>query len=234
MNYHGNPLLSSIWKFKVPPKARLLCWQVLSSKLPTRDLLSRIGVISENHIECSLCCSGDVSKDQRPSQWCLPDDVNVDGLAKGKPGLAYIGGLLRNTEGVVVALFSVPVGVMDSNVVKVLAMKDACKMLNKKVELNSVKVVIESDYLNAVSWAHTPIMRPWRFLPYFYEHLEEKHVTWAHLEKKQTRLRLYTKSLEEIVIQTMETASPTLATASELDQDGVRNLTTASECSRLK
>ncbi|GJY56303.1 reverse transcriptase [Tanacetum coccineum] len=169
MNYHGNPLLSSIWKFKVPPKARLLCWQVLSSKLPTRDLLSRIGVISENHIECSLCCSGDVSKDQRPSQWCLPDDVNVDGLAKGKPGLAYIGGLLRNTEGVVVALFSVPVGVMDSNVVKVLAMKDACKMLNKKVELNSVKVVIESDYLNAVSWAHTPIMRPWRFLPYFYE-----------------------------------------------------------------
>ncbi|PWA61119.1 reverse transcriptase [Artemisia annua] len=30
LNYHGNPLLSSIWKFKVPPKARLLCWQVLS------------------------------------------------------------------------------------------------------------------------------------------------------------------------------------------------------------
>ncbi|GJS91746.1 ALP1-like protein [Tanacetum coccineum] len=27
--------------------------------------------------------------------------------------------------------------------------------------------------------------------------LEEIHVTWAHFEKKQTRLRLYTKSLEE-------------------------------------
>ncbi|GJY19011.1 hypothetical protein Tco_0390502 [Tanacetum coccineum] len=27
--------------------------------------------------------------------------------------------------------------------------------------------------------------------------LEEIHVTWAHLRKKQTRLRLYTKSLEE-------------------------------------
>ncbi|GJV88620.1 hypothetical protein Tco_1532558 [Tanacetum coccineum] len=27
--------------------------------------------------------------------------------------------------------------------------------------------------------------------------LEEIHVTWAHLEKKRTRLRLYTKSLEE-------------------------------------
>ncbi|GJS96034.1 hypothetical protein Tco_0803002 [Tanacetum coccineum] len=30
-------------------------------------------------------------------------------------------------------------------------------------------------------------------------HLEEIHVTWAHLEKKQTRLQLYTKSFKEIV-----------------------------------
>ncbi|GJZ13886.1 hypothetical protein Tco_0549116 [Tanacetum coccineum] len=64
--------------------------------------------------------------------------------------------------------------------------------------------------------------------------LEEIHVTWAHLEKKQTRLRLYTKSLEEIIIQMGETASPDLTTASELDQDGVRSITTVSECSRLK
>ncbi|GJS39576.1 hypothetical protein Tco_0564619 [Tanacetum coccineum] len=64
--------------------------------------------------------------------------------------------------------------------------------------------------------------------------LEEIHVTWAHLEKKRTRLRLYTKSIEEIIIQTVETASPTLATTSELDQDSVRSITTASECSRLK
>ncbi|GKE21856.1 hypothetical protein Tco_1433368 [Tanacetum coccineum] len=64
--------------------------------------------------------------------------------------------------------------------------------------------------------------------------LEEIHVTWAHLEKKRTRLRLYTKSLEEIIIQMVETASPTLATTSKLDQDGVRNITKVSECSRLK
>ncbi|GKA34367.1 retrotransposon ORF1 [Tanacetum coccineum] len=31
--------------------------------------------------------------------------------------------------------------------------------------------------------------------------LEEIHVTWAHLEKKQTRLRTYTKSLEDLCIQ---------------------------------
>ncbi|GJZ70940.1 hypothetical protein Tco_0634791 [Tanacetum coccineum] len=38
-------------------------------------------------------------------------------------------------------------------------------------------------------------------------HLEEIHVTWAHLEKKRTRLRTYTKSLEESCSQSMETAS---------------------------
>ncbi|GJV57923.1 hypothetical protein Tco_1458928, partial [Tanacetum coccineum] len=44
----------------------------------------------------------------------------------------------------------------------------------------------------------------------------------------------YTKSLEEVIIQTVETVSPTLATASELDQDSVRSIKTVSECSRLK
>nr|GEV28855.1 hypothetical protein [Tanacetum cinerariifolium] len=38
-------------------------------------------------------------------------------------------------------------------------------------------------------------------------HLEEIHVTWAHLEKKRTRLRLYTKSLKKLYIQSVETAS---------------------------
>ncbi|GJT33926.1 hypothetical protein Tco_0924345 [Tanacetum coccineum] len=33
------------------------------------------------------------------------------------------------------------------------------------------------------------------------------HVTWAHLEKKRTRLRTYTKSLEELCIQSVEAAS---------------------------
>ncbi|GJS32929.1 hypothetical protein Tco_0531311 [Tanacetum coccineum] len=37
-------------------------------------------------------------------------------------------------------------------------------------------------------------------------HLEEIHVTWAHLEKKQTRLQTYTKSLEESCSQSVETA----------------------------
>ncbi|GKC47013.1 hypothetical protein Tco_1064735 [Tanacetum coccineum] len=45
--------------------------------------------------------------------------------------------------------------------------------------------------------------------------LEEIHVTWAHLEKKRTRLRLYAIYLEELCIQSVETASRLLS-------DGVR------------
>nr|GEW11166.1 putative ribonuclease H-like domain-containing protein [Tanacetum cinerariifolium] len=37
--------------------------------------------------------------------------------------------------------------------------------------------------------------------------LEEIHMTWAHLEKKWTRLRTYTKSLEYLCIQWLEMAS---------------------------
>ncbi|GJT95193.1 hypothetical protein Tco_1090711 [Tanacetum coccineum] len=40
-------------------------------------------------------------------------------------------------------------------------------------------------------------------------HLEEIHMTWAHLEKKQTRLQTYTKSLDESFSQSVETASHT-------------------------
>ncbi|GJZ80262.1 homeodomain-like protein [Tanacetum coccineum] len=61
-------------------------------------------------------------------------------------------------------------------------------------EGNLYNLVIIDDYSRflALSW-----------------HLEEIHVTWAHLEKKQTRLRLYTN-------------------------DGVEDFVTASELSRLK
>ncbi|GJV72218.1 hypothetical protein Tco_1492213 [Tanacetum coccineum] len=83
---------------------------------------------------------------------------------------------------------------------------------------------------------HTP---PSPHVAYFHRNalgwlLEEIHLTWAHLEKKRTRLRLYTKFLKETIIQAVETALPTTTTMLELDQDGVRSIMTASECSRLK
>ncbi|GJT49300.1 retrovirus-related pol polyprotein from transposon TNT 1-94 [Tanacetum coccineum] len=40
-------------------------------------------------------------------------------------------------------------------------------------------------------------------------HLEDLHLTWAHLEKKRTRLQTYTKSLEDMNSQSVEMASQT-------------------------
>ncbi|GJX64721.1 hypothetical protein Tco_0299064 [Tanacetum coccineum] len=42
----------------------------------------------------------------------------------------------------------------------------------------------------------------------FGRHLEEIHVTWAHLEKKRTRLQTNTKTLQDLKSQSLETASP--------------------------
>ncbi|GJU82328.1 hypothetical protein Tco_1284693 [Tanacetum coccineum] len=41
----------------------------------------------------------------------------------------------------------------------------------------------------------------------FGRHLDELHVTWAHLEKKRTRLRINTKTLEDLCSQSLETES---------------------------
>ncbi|GKD71861.1 hypothetical protein Tco_1325951, partial [Tanacetum coccineum] len=64
-------------------------------------------------------------------------------------------------------------------------------------------------------------------------HLEEIHVTWAHLRKKRTRLQLYTKVEEENGIQTVETASRFPAMTSEGLKDGVKIFQTVSKHNRL-
>ncbi|GKC92918.1 ribonuclease H-like domain-containing protein [Tanacetum coccineum] len=44
----------------------------------------------------------------------------------------------------------------------------------------------------------------------FGRHLDELHMTWAHLEKKRTRLRTNTKTLEDLCLQSLKTASPAM------------------------
>nr|GEV54576.1 reverse transcriptase [Tanacetum cinerariifolium] len=165
MKYNSNYHLSMIWKFKSPPKARILCWKILLGKLPTRDLPFKVGCIYENQ-------DGWDFKRIRLS-WCAPTHgalkFNVDGSAMGKPGLAGIGGLLQNTDGVVLAIFSISVGILDSNVAEVMAIKKAFSIIKEKEESRSVNITIESDSLNAVSWVNHPDERPWRLLHHFYE-----------------------------------------------------------------
>ena len=53
---------------------------------------------------------------------------NVDGAAKGKPGPAGIGGVLCDSGGVVLVMFSKHVGIMKSNEAKVLAILEAVRI----------------------------------------------------------------------------------------------------------
>ncbi|GKD71231.1 hypothetical protein Tco_1325321 [Tanacetum coccineum] len=47
----------------------------------------------------------------------------------------------------------------------------------------------------------TPPLLTDEVIPAFGRHLEEIHVTWAHLEKKQTRLRTYTNISQEFLLR---------------------------------
>ncbi|GJU70358.1 hypothetical protein Tco_1256617 [Tanacetum coccineum] len=60
-------------------------------------------------------------------------------------------------------------------------------------------------------------------------HLDDLHVTWAHLEKKRTRLRTNTKILEDLSLQTLETASEAIHDAVAAHQaTASQDFTTAS------
>ncbi|GKC11461.1 hypothetical protein Tco_1008243 [Tanacetum coccineum] len=66
-------------------------------------------------------------------------------------------------------------------------------------------------------------------------HLEEIHVTWAHLEKKRTRLRLYTKSYEETVhTGRRDGVTDFKRRRQDFQSDGVKDLMMASEHIRVK
>eukprot|EP00268_Persea_americana_P068029 TRINITY_DN9427_c0_g3_i1.p1 TRINITY_DN9427_c0_g3~~TRINITY_DN9427_c0_g3_i1.p1 ORF type:complete len:256 (+),score=22.30 TRINITY_DN9427_c0_g3_i1:1157-1924(+) len=67
---------------------------------------------------------------------------NVDGAARGKPGPASIGGVLRNSRGEVLFMFSKSVGVCDSNKAEVLAILEALQYFSRF--FNGI-LVVESD-----------------------------------------------------------------------------------------
>ncbi|GJR90086.1 hypothetical protein Tco_0214097 [Tanacetum coccineum] len=65
-------------------------------------------------------------------------------------------------------------------------------------------------------------------------HLEEIRVTWAHLEKKRTRLRTYTSSMKKYCLQNVKRRHKHKQCRRDLFNDGVWNLETVSRRSRLK
>ncbi|EEF29695.1 conserved hypothetical protein [Ricinus communis] len=75
---------------------------------------------------------------------------NVYGSIIGKPGIAGIGGVLRNAEGLFIALFSCPIGIKDSNDAEVHAICKAFELTVQNGNLFSSNICAESDSKIAV------------------------------------------------------------------------------------
>ena len=119
--------------------------------------------------EASLYCG--VKKVKKVVLWAPPNvgvlKFNVDGAAKGKPGPAGIGGVLHDSGGLVLVMFSKHVGTMESNEAEVLAILEVVRIFASS-SFNS-RLEVESDSLNAISWVSSSAVIPWRFQFYLNE-----------------------------------------------------------------
>ena len=123
-----------------------------------------IGKGSNEAVELMLLNLKDLCVDQKKSKvskivdWIPPDlgylKFNVDGSAKGKPGPAGMGGVLRNSYGKVLCLFSVHLGTLDSNIAELFAIKKATELIAADSSLDGCEVLVVSDSKVAVGWVN--------------------------------------------------------------------------------
>ena len=109
----------------------------------------------------------------------VPDYLkfNVDGSVRGKPGPAGIGGVLRDCNASVKAIFSKHIGEVDSNMAELLAVREALRLFVTTRWAYSHKLIIESDSNNVVKWMNNPSETPWRM---------KRHL--AHIESYKQQL----------------------------------------------
>ncbi|KAK3183267.1 hypothetical protein Dsin_030553 [Dipteronia sinensis] len=74
----------------------------------------------------------------------------VDGSARGNPGEAGIGGILRDLRGRILCLFSFYVGVLDAFSAEVMAIHRACQLISGKSSVAWPAITIFSDSKSAM------------------------------------------------------------------------------------
>ncbi|KAJ9168511.1 hypothetical protein P3X46_020024 [Hevea brasiliensis] len=102
-----------------------------------------------------------------PIPWSAPTfgslKWNVDGSSLGKPGKCAIGGVLRDSSGIFLYIFSCPAGEEDSNAVELMVIKKVLELsCTHRSLFNSVlSILVDSDLQNAISWVKNPDSAPW-------------------------------------------------------------------------
>jgi hypothetical protein len=69
----------------------------------------------------------------------------------GKPGPSGIDGVLRNHDGILLDIFSLSVGILDSNVAELRAVVKAIELSASNCFLHHKHIIIESDSANVIS-----------------------------------------------------------------------------------
>ena len=92
-------------------------------------------------------------------QWIPPGleafKFNVDGSVRGQLGQAGIGGVLRDSRGLVLCLFSISVGCQEVITAELIAIDKACTICISNQRLLERSIEIASDSLMAVSWINS-------------------------------------------------------------------------------
>ncbi|OMO81727.1 hypothetical protein COLO4_23441 [Corchorus olitorius] len=83
---------------------------------------------------------------------------NVDGSSKGS-----IGGVLRDHEGNILALFSMNIALTNSNEAEILAIKEAFDLFALSRWVNDYSLIIETDSRNAFGWIINHENAHWKF-----------------------------------------------------------------------
>lgn len=85
---------------------------------------------------------------------------NIDGVFYGSSGKAKIEVILRDHEAVIKVMFSKSMGLRDSNLVEVLAIKEAFVIFTNATRFQKFSLWIESDSQNLVMWTNNPKTAP--------------------------------------------------------------------------
>ncbi|XP_010669425.1 uncharacterized protein LOC104886657 [Beta vulgaris subsp. vulgaris] len=97
--------------------------------------------------------------------WAPPDQFkykwNVDASLKLSESKSAIGGVLRDSQGKFLCIFSSPIPFMEINHAEVLAIHRAVKLSSTIDYLSQSKIEIESDSQNAVHWCNNKNEGPW-------------------------------------------------------------------------
>jgi ribonuclease HI len=81
---------------------------------------------------------------------------NVDGSSLGKPEPSCIGGVLWNHHGIILGIFSMSTGIIESNEAKLWDIVKAIEISPSNPLLHHKHIIIESNSSNVISWMNNP------------------------------------------------------------------------------